>query len=409
MHHYLKHALLAFSMPLLALLVVVAPLWGLCGALALVVYQITLDMGTARELAVPSYRFPWIVDAIPYVHVPASLFCLAMLMWRAAPGDLWGFGHWLDARWGSAVAAQADHGSWPALAAAVFAIGFVLSTNTIAAHELVHRTTNRLAVMVGRWILAIVGDAQYSITHVYVHHPAVGTPEDPSTARRGENLYAFALRSTLGQYRDAWKIETCRLQDRSWFMRLLLNKVISGIAMTALFALGFYVYAGMPGLVAYLMVAATSKLLLEAVEYIQHYGLVRSPGAQIEPRHSWDCTNRAASHIMFNLPRHAHHHIDARASYWALKPSNDAPELPYGYAAHILLAMVPPLWQRFAASRLARWDETMANSAERELAARANRESRHPFYASLKTASAKSGYPHFCGRAVVPMTKHPSH
>lgn len=391
MHHYLKHAMLAFSMPALAMLVVVAPLWGLCGALALIVYQIAVDLGSSRELSVPSYRFPWAVDAIPYLHIPASLACLAMLMWRATPGDLWGFGHWFDRHTGLAMASRADHASWPALAAAVFAMGFVLSTNTIAAHELVHRTTNRLGVLIGRWLLAVVGDAQYSITHVYVHHVAVGTPDDPSTARRGENVYAFALRSTCAQYREAWKIEARRLRHRGSLMRLLRNKVISGITMTAFIAAAFQLIAGTAGMIAYLMVAVISKFFLEAVEYIQHYGLVRCPGAKIESRHSWDCSNRAASHIMFNLPRHAHHHIDARASYWALRPSTGTLDLPYGYVAHVLLAMVPPLWQRFAASRLAHWDNTLASPAERELAARANRASRHPCYAELNAVPHTKG------------------
>jgi len=384
MHHYLKHAMLAITMPALALLAALVPSWGLYGTLALIAYQVAVDMVTPRELTTPRYRFTWGVDALPCLHIPASLFCLAMLMWRAAPGDLWGFGQWFDSQWGTSVAGQADHDSASALVATALAIGFVMSTNTIAAHELVHRTTNRLAVVIGRWILAMVGDAQYAITHVYVHHVAMGTPRDPSTARRGENLYAFALRSTLGQYRDAWAIETRRLHHHNRFMRLLKNKVISGLAMSALFALAFHAFAGLRGVAAYLLVAVTSKFLLEAVEYIQHYGLVRSPGGRIETRHSWDCTSRAACHIMFNLPRHAHHHVDARAPYWALKPSADAPELPWGYVAHILMAMVPPLWQRFAAPRLARWDETMANAAERELADCANRESRHPAYAGMK-------------------------
>ncbi len=372
MTHYLKHALIIVTMPALALLATMAPLWGLCGALVLIVYQLGVDMGTPRELTVPAYRFPGLVNAVPYLHIPASLFTFAMLAWMASPGDLWGLGQAIDQLLGSTVAAKTEPAGWGELVAAAVSIGFVMSTNTIAAHELVHRTANPWAVMVGRWILAMVGDAQYSITHVYVHHLTVGTPDDPSTAKRGENLYAFALRSMRGQYRDAWKIEMRRLRERPWPLRWCTNKVTTGLAMTLAFALGFWACAGWRGVAAYAMVAATSKFLLEAVEYIQHYGLIRLPGAKIETRHSWECNNRAASHIMYNLTRHAHHHIDARLPYSALKPTVDAPELPYGYVAHILLSMVPPLWRRFAAPRLAKWDADMASSAERELALLAN-------------------------------------
>jgi alkane 1-monooxygenase len=368
-----------------------ALLWGLCGALVLVIYQIGMDVGTSRELTVPAYRFPGLVNAVPYVHIPTSLFAFAMLAWMVAPGDLWGVGQAIDPLLrgvlNRAVAAKTEPAGWGAVLAAAITIGFVMATNTIAAHELVHRTANPWAVMVGRWILAMVGDAQYSITHVYVHHLTVGTPDDPSTARRGESLYAFALRSIRGQYHDAWKIEMRRLRGRPLLLRWLSNKVTTGLAMTGALALGFWACAGWRGVAAYALVVATSKFLLEAVEYIQHYGLIRLPGAKIETRHSWECSNRAASHIMYNLTRHAHHHIDARLPYSALKPTADAPDLPYGYVGHILLSMVPPLWRRFAAPRLAQWDAELANAAERELAQQANQESRQPADVSLAAST----------------------
>jgi alkane 1-monooxygenase len=386
MTHYLKHSLILVVMPTFAILATVAPLWGLAGALALVVYQIAVDVATPRELAVPEYGQPWLINAVPYVHIPTSAFALLMLAWMAAPGDLFGIGQMLDrlglgGLLGTSLATRTEPTGWGSLVAAAVTLGFVMSTNTIAAHELVHRTASPFAVWLGRWILATVGDAQYSITHVYVHHLHVGTPHDPSTAKRGENLYAFALRSVRGQYRDAWQIEMRRLRDRPWLLRAITNKVTTGLAMSGLIALAFWAVAGWRGAAAFAMVAATSKFLLEAVEYIQHYGLVRTPGGKIESHHSWECSNRAASHIMYNLPRHAHHHLDARLPYSALKPTEAAPDLPYGYVAHILLSMAPPLWRRFAAPRLAKWDAELASPAERELAQQANRESRLPSYA----------------------------
>jgi hypothetical protein len=386
MTHYLKHSLIIVVMPTFAILATVAPLWGLAGALALVIYQVAVDVATPPELAVPEYRHPWLINAVPYVHIPTSAFALLMLAWMAAPGDLLGIGQALDGVLGTSLASRTEAAGWGSLIAAAITLGFVMSTNTIAAHELVHRTASPIAVVLGRWILATVGDAQYAITHVYVHHLHVGTPHDPSTARRGETLYAFTLRSIRGQYRDAWEIEMRRLRTRPWLLRALGNKVTTGLAMSGLIALAFWWAAGWRGAVAFAMVAGTSKFLLEAVEYIQHYGLVRAPGARIESHHSWECSSRAASHIMYNLPRHAHHHLDARLPYSALKPTAEAPQLPYGYVAHILLSMAPPLWRRFAAPRLAKWDAELATSAERELAQQANRESRRPSYAALTPA-----------------------
>ncbi len=386
MTHYLKHSLIVVVMPTFAILATVAPLWGLAGALALVIYQVAVDVATPPELAVPAYRHPWLINAVPYAHIPTSAFALLMLAWMASPGDLLGIGHAIDGVLGTSLATRTEPAGWGSLVAAAVTLGFVMSTNTIAAHELVHRTASPFAVWLGRLILATVGDAQYSITHVYVHHLHVGTPHDPSTARRGENLYAFALRSIRGQYHDAWQVEMRRLRERPWLLRVATNKVSTGLAMSGLIALAFGSVAGWRGVAAFAMVAGTSKFLLEAVEYIQHYGLVRTPGSKIESHHSWECNSRAASHIMYNLPRHAHHHLDARLPYSALKPTAEAPQLPYGYVAHILLSMAPPLWRRFAAPRLAKWDAELASCAERELAQQANRDSRLPSYAALAPA-----------------------
>jgi len=384
MYHYLKHSFFVVTIPIVAILVVVAPDWAFVAPLAIAAFHILIDIGTPRETSVPSYRMPGALDAYLYLHVMVSLLSLGALLWVAAPGDLWGVGQWLDRRFNLDLVGTSDHASWSALVAAGLTVGFLISTNTLVGHELVHRTTDRFAMFTGRWLLALAGDAQFSISHVYGHHVNVGTPQDPATARRGENLYAFVLRSTLGQYREAWEIEQRKLRGRSWLSRLLANKVVSGIAMTAIVVVGFYAYTGTRGLVAYALALILAKVLFEGVNYIEHYGLVRAPGTRVEPRHSWDCSTRAASNILMNLTRHSHHHADARVKYWALKPVDGTLDLPYGYFGHIIMAMIPPLWHRFAAPRLAEWDDKTANPGERELAAQANRQSRHRLFAGTK-------------------------
>lgn len=197
---------------------------------------------------------------------------------------------------------------------------------------------------------------------------------------------ALIVRSTVGQYREAWELEDRRLQGRAGATRLIANKVIRGLAMTAAVAVVFYVFSGWRGLLAYGILIVTSKALFEAVNYIEHYGLLRVRNAPVQPRHSWDCSSRAASNILLNITRHAHHHADARVRYWALKPLDGALDLPYGYFGHMLLAMVPPLWHRFAAPRLAEWDDAQATPAERELAREANRLSKQRIFAAPEVA-----------------------
>jgi Fatty acid desaturase len=381
MLHYLKHAFMTVAYAMTAVIFMLTPQWSFLVAVFMVVLYLLVDLGTPPDTSVPAYRRPWILDTYLYLHLPESAACLGALLWIAAPGDLGGVGQWLHRQFGLDFVATSDDHHWATLLLAAFSMGFLLAANTVVAHELVHRTADRFAILVGRWILALVGDAQFSISHVYGHHVNVATVKDPATARRGESVYAFVLCSTIGQYREAWEIESRRLRGRPWLARLVGNKIISGLAMTAAVAAGFYVFAGIRGLLAYAAVVAMSKLLFEAVNYIEHYGLVRVPGAPVEPRHSWDCRSRAASNILLNLTRHAHHHADARVKYWALRSIDGAPDLPYGYFAHISLALIPPLWHRITAPRLAEWDETMATPEERELARQANRESGHRLFA----------------------------
>jgi alkane 1-monooxygenase len=100
-----------------------------------------------------------------------------------------------------------------------------------------------------------------------------------------------------------------------------------------------------------LIQAAVGICLLEAVNYIQHYGLARQkrPDGRYEPcapRHSWN-SNRVASNVMlFHLQRHSDHHHCPSRRYQALRTFNEAPELPAGYGVLVASALIPPLWRR---------------------------------------------------------------
>jgi alkane 1-monooxygenase len=131
-----------------------------------------------------------------------------------------------------------------------------------------------------------------------------------------------------------------------------------------------YVYAaGLSGLTAYLAAAVIGKAYLEAVNYIEHYGLVRAPGTRIEPRHSWDCYRKASNALLYNLPRHSDHHLHARKPFWELRASDSAPLLPYGYQTMVAMALVPPLFFKTMRPLLHEWDRAMASGAELKLLA----------------------------------------
>ena len=50
--------------------------------------------------------------------------------------------------------------------------------------------------------------------------------------------------------------------------------------------------------------------------------------------------------FLFHLQRHSDHHAWAKRRYQVLRHHEIAPQLPAGYAAMVVLAMIPPLWKK---------------------------------------------------------------
>ncbi len=235
------------------------------------------------------------------------------------------------------------------------------------AHELVHRTGNQTALNVGRWLLAFAFDTTFAIEHVYGHHRNVATAADPATARRGEYVLAFAWRSARDGNLSAWTIEAERLKRKGLPVWSFANRAITWQAASLFILAVWGLLAGGLGVAVALAIAAVSKFFLEAVNYIEHYGLVRVPGTPVEPRHSWNCDHGTTNGMLYNLARHSHHHRFAAKPYWALEVEPASPQMPHGYMTMIIAAMVPPVWTRLMTPRLAAWDSNMANDAERAL------------------------------------------
>ena len=359
--------ILLFSAPLTFLGIVLGGYWVWSGPIVIMAVLLLGDLLWRNDLPVPESPRTWAFDLVLFSQVPLSCVALFLLAWCAAPGDLGGLGALLQ-RWTDWPLLQ-GHSELSTLnkLGAAWSTGFLLSTNTVVAHEFVHRPRSLASMIAGRWLLAMVGDAQFSISHVQVHHRWVGTRRDSATARRGEVLYAFVVRSVLGQLRSSREIEANRLRQSGRAFWSPDNRFVTGLAMTLVVVALFFLAAGWMGVGLFLVCATYSKFLFEAVNYIQHYGLVRSEGAPIESRHSWDCVNLFSSCFLFNLPRHAHHHLRAGDPFRELRPGPGALTLETGYMAAILLAMVPPVWIRAMARALRYWDEKLATREEREL------------------------------------------
>jgi alkane 1-monooxygenase len=325
----------------------------------------------------PAYGHTRLLNSLLYLTVPVLIVLCVALAWMAGSGDLLGLGATLQSAAGiDLYANRAATLPWHWLGG-ILSVGITLAAlGTNIGHELTHRTTDRAAMIVGRWLLALTFDAEFAIEHVYGHHRRLATPADPATARRGEHFYRYLLRSVSGQSLSAFKLERQRLQTLGRGTWSLHNRYLRGWMMSAAIVVAFWLAAGAAGALIFVLSAVAGRSVLEAVNYFEHYGLVRDPELPVEPRHSWNSNKRLSNAVLFNLARHSHHHAEGDAQFWQLRSYRDAPTLPYGYLTCMLLVFLLPGWYRNRMTPLLLdWDRRYATATERRLAAAANRRS----------------------------------
>ena len=218
------------------------------------------------------------------------------------------------------------------------------------AHELIHRSS-KFEQWLGRALLLTTLYMHFAIEHVYGHHKHVGTEEDAATARRGETFYRFLIRSVPDQYRSAWEIERKRLKQKKKGFWSYSNEML-GFQVTQLAWMGLIVWLMSPMVaLIYLVNCILAFSLLEAVNYLEHYGLEREKDERdrykkVDHHHSWNSDHVVSRMFLFELSRHSDHHMVASRHYQVLRSLDDSPQLPTGYPGMILLAVIPPLWFR---------------------------------------------------------------
>ena len=236
-------------------------------------------------------------------------------------------------------------------------VGLVFSTGLVTggagitiAHELMHRRSllHRAAAEI---LMLSVFYPHFCVEHVHGHHRHVGTPRDPATARRGECLWRFLPRTLVGSLSSFLQIESARCRRLGLHPFSLADRRNRyPLALGVIFVLVASEF-GFAGTLAFLSIALVAVLLLETINYIEHYGLVRresAPGKyeRVRPAHSWNSAHRVSNVYLFNLARHSDHHFEASRPYDRLRHPEGAPQLPHGYATMLLVALVPRLWFR---------------------------------------------------------------
>lgn len=234
-------------------------------------------------------------------------------------------------------------------------VGMTLSVGVMCAiigtnvgHELAHRN-KKIEIILGRMLFATTLNMHFAVYHNKWHHRYVATPLDPATARKGESLYAFFLRSIPGTYMLSWRMEynKAKKEGRSWFS--IHNTMLRGqlIQLTMLFLI--YVIWGTTALLGFLFAALIGILIYEAGNYIEHYGMERREVKKgvyerCMPRHSWNSNHVLGRIMLYELSRHSDHHYLASRKFQILRHFEESPQLPAGYPGAILMALIPSLW-----------------------------------------------------------------
>lgn len=231
----------------------------------------------------------------------------------------------------------------------IFSMGLLCGTFGInVGHELGHRL-KYFERMLAKTLLASSLYMHFYIEHNKGHHKNVATPEDPSSARLNEPVYFFYFRTILFSYLSAWKIanEDCRKKNR--IVLGIHNEMLQAHVIQLLLILTIFFFFGKTITLYFLAAAFIGILLLETVNYIEHYGLARVKKEngvyeRAMPWHSWNSNHPIGRIMLFELTRHSDHHYMASKKYQLLEHHDDAPQLPTGYPGSMLLSLIPPLW-----------------------------------------------------------------
>jgi len=215
-------------------------------------------------------------------------------------------------------------------------------------HELGHRVS-RFEQSLAKISLLSSLYMHFIIEHNKGHHKYVATPDDPSSARLGEPLYFFFFRTIVFSYISAWQITMKELKKEGKPFISFSNEMLWFQVIQVSFVLLIYFLFGWQITLFFLAAALIGILLLETVNYIEHYGLQRREIADDKyeramPEHSWNSNHVIGRIMLFELSRHSDHHYLASRKYQLLRHHDDAPQMPTGYPGMMILSLLPPAW-----------------------------------------------------------------
>ncbi|MFM1879649.1 MAG: hypothetical protein RLZZ241_2515 [Bacteroidota bacterium] len=240
-----------------------------------------------------------------------------------------------------------------------FSLGIVLGTNGInVGHELGHRQ-HSWERHLGKLLLLPSMYMHFYIEHNFGHHINAATPEDPATAKQNQTVYHFWATSIFRQYINAWRIQINLLKRGKASFLSFKNDMLWYLFLQGLYGFGLVYFFGINTALLLLLGGLIGVILLESVNYIEHYGLIRKklPSGRYErvrEIHSWNSNHIVGRIVLYELTRHSDHHYKSSKKYQLLDFHEQSPEMPYGYPTSLVIALFPPLWFRIMNPRIPR-------------------------------------------------------
>jgi alkane 1-monooxygenase len=231
----------------------------------------------------------------------------------------------------------------------ILSLGIILGANGInVAHELGHRE-KVVERILGKILLIPSHYTHFFIEHNHGHHLHVSTPEDPSTAKYNQNLYAFWFQTVIGTYIKSWQIQKKlnQVEKQSWYS--VKNDMLWFTMIQISYLVSIYVFFDFIGFIVAIFSGIVGFILLETINYIEHYGLKRNTlksgrYERVSEKHSWNSNHVLGRIILYELTRHSDHHYKSQKKYQILEYHDVSPQMPFGYPTSMVLSFFPPIW-----------------------------------------------------------------
>jgi len=369
---YLKHFLPAFSSILFLAILSMGEYYPTFFLIGFSLFIIVGDAILPRDKEIQQVSYPGILNLSIYINLPILVVLVMVITAIFSPDVSPWYGNSIDAYlYPDFNPLNHSFNTIDQCALIIQTSLFIGVLGTVPGHELTHRVNNTFDMLVGNWLLAFSCDCTFAIEHVYGHHKNACLPEDPASAKRGENIYLFIVNAVFREHIDGWKIELTRLRRVGHRPVGFFNRMLIGYLRSLFIAIGVFTISGGVGVLCFMICALVAKVFLEAINYVEHYGLVRERGKRVHMRHSWNSNHFMSSIYLYNVTRHSDHHRLARLKFWELHPCpENAPMSPYGYLSMLYLVLLMPfLYKKIMAGKLLDWDLNYANMEEKQLAA----------------------------------------